>query len=277
MQPRRLAHKFFLEVAVTWGLMEIQVSAVHFVCSLAGQDHLHSQRLDLSGEHIHRHGCSDLVPGLQMINEVRQSIQCIFDRKVKLVMVSSEEGGYLTGIHKVGGALETDGEALHSLPTDAGGDRRDQGRVEATGEEDAKGHICHKPLLHCAGQGISDLVKVDRVARYHRAVQPVWCVPPLKLRSVLSVAKLRHVGVTGREGVVLHTLAHKGLHLRCKVYRTACIVAVVHGADTHVVTTGEDFTRLVVDEGKNPHAVKHRSDRSAELLVEKSHHFAVTL
>jgi hypothetical protein len=77
-----------------------------FITTFTTQNHLHTHRLDLPTQEVHRSrgaNSRDIV-GLQMVNDILNRIQTLLDGESILMMSSTEEGGGFSRGDEVGSA-----------------------------------------------------------------------------------------------------------------------------------------------------------------------------
>lgn len=118
MQGIELAHGFLVELACGRRLVEIQVTAKHFVGAFAGQHHLHTHGLDAARQQKHRRGRANRgdVVGLDMTNHLGQRIQPFLEGVTESVMHRTQRLGGDLGRLEVGRTFKANRKGMQARP-----------------------------------------------------------------------------------------------------------------------------------------------------------------
>mmetsp|Transcript_91067 Transcript_91067/g.152539 ORF Transcript_91067/g.152539 Transcript_91067/m.152539 type:complete len:450 (-) Transcript_91067:301-1650(-) len=280
MKSRRLTDQFLLHFHGPWGLVEVQVPTENLVCTLAREHHLDPQGLDLAGEKVHRNGSTDLVPRLQMPDQVRQRVQGLFHRESKLMMNRVKVVSHCSGSPQVRGILDANGEGVHTggppqhveclnaMANSNGGDER---AVQPTRQQNTTGNVSHQTLDHGLDQGRLDSAVISL---------GLWHVPGVHPDGVVPAHQFTvDEGVAWREFLVGFAVIDEALHFRGKPNRAISPMAPVKRADAHVVTCCNNVRlpfAASVDDDKGEHAIQHGDHTFTKLPVQETHDFRVT-
>mmetsp|Transcript_679 Transcript_679/g.1770 ORF Transcript_679/g.1770 Transcript_679/m.1770 type:complete len:406 (+) Transcript_679:818-2035(+) len=286
VKPCGLSHRLLVEFLGVGGLVKVQVASERLVGALSGENHLHSEGLDLPREEIHRDSGSDLVPRLQVIHHLWHGIDRLLWGEVKLVVVGSQKVRHLPRVRQVWRPLDSDGESVQALgPVQGvlclalvlGCYGRDQAGVQTSGEQDAEGHVRHQALEDGVDDRLPYLGKVHGVGwNVVLLDKPLGFVPPdevgLLSGSPGAVVPRREVLVGLDTWGVL-----EALHLGSNPGRPVVPVSNVEWGDAHVVSAGHEHGLLAtrVDDGEHEHAVEHIDEGGPVLLVHEPNDLTV--
>ncbi len=284
VQGGELAHVLFVELFSVGRLVEVEVATEQLVGTFAGEHHLDPHRLDVAGHQIHRGGGADGgdVIGLEVIDDVAQSIQTLLHGEVDLVVDGAEVISHLAGGGEIRRPFQTDGEGVQLRPPgfalaivlDAArrielGDGGDNGRVQPAGEQHAIRHVTHQLALDRRFQRGFQLGLVADVVLDRAVFHPVALVP------LFELAILAPQVVSRREGFDALADRHQRLHLGGDIEVAVLVTTGIEGDDPHVVATNQVGILFGVIKNEGKDAVEIVEKRRALLLVEGKQHFTV--
>jgi hypothetical protein len=113
----------FVKVLLVGRGVEVKVTAKDLVGSFAGQDHLDTHGLDLSGKKVHGCGCADSrdVVCLEVIDDVLDCVETFLNGEGVFVVHGAQKVGRRARRDEVGGTGQADGERVKPRP---GGESR---------------------------------------------------------------------------------------------------------------------------------------------------------
>ncbi|MCW0416460.1 hypothetical protein NB689_002214 [Xanthomonas sacchari] len=285
VQRVELADQFFVEFARVRRLVEVQVAAEDLVAAFAGEHHLHPHRLDPPRQQEHRRGGADGgdVVGLDVPDHLRQRVQAFLEGVLEAVVHRAQRlGGDRRG-GQIRRALQADRERVQARPPGLGlvvlldalacearRHRRDQRRIQSTGEQHAVRHVGHQLAMHGALEGLAQFLLANLHALHRRVVAP-------RLAVVLHQCAAGAVVVVARRelGDVGATVGQR-LHLRGHPQPPLRIMAPVQRAHAHRIARDQHAPGGLVPQRESEDAVEAVQQRVRRgFAVQRVDHLAV--
>src|SRR6266487_5458685 len=93
MKILHTAHRLFMESLLIGCGMEIEITTKDLITALTTQDHLDPHPFDLSAQQIHwgRRTDGGHIVGFQMVNNVRQGVETVFQSKSESIVLGAQE------------------------------------------------------------------------------------------------------------------------------------------------------------------------------------------
>eukprot|EP00123_Amoebidium_parasiticum_P000874 comp11789_c0_seq1/m.6394 comp11789_c0_seq1/g.6394 ORF comp11789_c0_seq1/g.6394 comp11789_c0_seq1/m.6394 type:complete len:565 (+) comp11789_c0_seq1:267-1961(+) len=279
VQGLELTNGLLLELLAVGGLVEVQVAPKHLVGTLPRQHHLDPHGLDLARHQVHGRGRThrrDIVC-LEVVDDVRESVDTVLDREGELVVPGAQELCDLACSKQIGGLLQTHRERVEGPPRDGRllhvqcrelflhqprRNRRNKRRVQPAGKEHAVWHVRHQTLGNRSNKRVVNGLKVEG-----RLGRDVFGVPVDGVPVGNEFVRLAIVVVTGGELLKRDAVLVDGFELRGKPHRPVATAAVVEGGHTNGVPSSQKLASLLIAHNEAEHAIKQLHQVRTHSLV----------
>lgn len=311
------AHRLLVESLLVWGSMEVQVSTKDLVATLTTEDHLDTHGLDLARKEVHGSRGTDRgnIVGLQVVDDIGESVEAVLDGEGHDVVLGSEELGNLEGGLVVRRAGQTNGEGVElgevghcreivvvvdsdetlALVGVLLGDLavldslslsqslHSQGFPLCNGGDERRVQTTGQEdtVRHLSHESLPDglLQGLADGREVQRGLWDLGAIPPRRLEIPVGLASLGVVDVARREGSDLVADGVQALQLRGEIYRVAVLAvpALVETGDTHGVAGCDRPVELLVVQHEGEHAVQVLGCVKAILHIQRNNDLAVRM